>query len=165
MGRETVKARRSAMRELHLVDPYEAEVQAQVFEYLKVCPIPYPVVAQPILRPEGGLAVNPVALTLYDCAYAVPNGTKLGGTPSQRARYMAALKKQGLKVGVSDVVIACPTQEYHGMYMELKRVKSSPISDEQELWAAIMRQMGYAAEICIGFDAAKAFIDSVYRKR
>lgn len=95
--------------------------------------------------------------TLADFSYAVPNGMMLAGGPAQRGRLMNSMKAQGLKVGVSDIVIALPRGPYHGAYMELKRDSASAITDAQENWTALMNEVGYNAGIVIGLDAAIAF--------
>lgn len=89
---------------------------------------------------------------LHDFMYAVPNGVQLCGGIRSRARYMNALKKRGLKVGVSDLVIAYPVAPYHGMYLEVKVHPRSKISDEQHAWRHLMDAIGYYSCIGIGYD-------------
>lgn len=125
--------------------PLESEIQAQVFEYLNL-----------IRLPSG--------LTLGDYSFAVPNGSMLAGDAGQRARMINAMKKQGLKVGVPDVVIAYPMHGSHGAYLELKRAKNSPISDEQQRWCVRLACAGYCTYIAVGFDEAKSFIDKYMDK-
>lgn len=81
----------------------------------------------------------------------------LGGGPKARGRYMNFLKAQGLKVGVSDVVIALPCGPYHGAYMELKRDEDSAVSAEQKEWVDLMAKVGYRADIVVGFNNARDF--------
>jgi hypothetical protein len=95
---------------------------------------------------------------LIDFMYAVPNGVKLGGR--SRGRYMNALKRRGLKDGVSDLVIAYPVEPYHGMYLELKAHPRSKITDEQHDWRHLMDAVGYYACVGIGFDDSLREIQS-----
>lgn len=95
--------------------------------------------------------------TLYDFSFAVPNGALLAGNDAQRARYMNFLKKQGLKNGVSDVVIALPRGPYHGAYMEFKRDNASKVTDAQDDWIALMNIVGYHASIVRGYEQSVAF--------
>lgn len=97
---------------------------------------------------------------LHDFMYAVPNGVQLCGGIRSRARYMNALKKRGLKVGVSDLVIAYPVAPYHGMYLEVKTHARSKISDEQHAWRHLMDAIGYYSCIGIGYDDSIREIES-----
>lgn len=91
---------------------------------------------------------------LIDFTYMVPNGIKLG---FEAGRYMNFLKAQGLKSGVSDIVIALPVGPYHGAYMEFKRDDKSPVSDNQQEWLDLMASVGYYSGVVRGFDAAVKF--------
>jgi VRR-NUC domain. len=136
MARTRYVTGRAAARAVGLITkPLESDIQTAVFDLLKTFPV-Y------------------TGMTLWDFSYAVPNGTMFAGTAEQRAKYMNALKKQGFKPGVSDIVIAFPLHGYHGAYIELKRDKRSPIRDEQITWRARMKTAGYFAEIVVGQDEA-----------
>jgi len=91
----------------------------------------------------------------------VPNGTELAGSMAGRARYMASLKSQGFRTGVSDLVIAYPMHGYHGAYIELKRDRkayggpaaiASAIRNEQKTWLLLMREVNYWTAIAYGLD-------------
>ncbi len=85
--------------------------------------------------------------------YAVPNG-------GSRNRIEAAnLKKQGVKAGVPDICLPVARQEFHGLYIELKRKKGSGTSTEQKEWIEQLEQQGYKAVICFGFDDAKQVLE------
>ena len=133
--------------------PLEKDQQAALFEWMAYICVPL----------EG----VPSWLPLSDIAFAVPNGTSIAGTPKQRAMYMASLKKQGFKPGVSDIVIPYPVLANHGLFIELKRDKTSPVSDAQWEWRDLMRRLNYKAEVCVGFDAARStiqsYLDGIYR--
>lgn len=151
MGRSRTTTGRKAVHALGIVTgpPLEADEQSRVFDYLKT--------------KRTHLVENNQFLTLWDFAFAVPNGSVLAGDAGQRARQMNSMKAQGLKPAVSDIVIALPvfdaTRAYHGMFLEMKRVKGSRVDPAQVAWAALMRRVGYYAEICKGFDDAKTHID------
>lgn len=97
-------------------------------------------------------------LPLSEIAFSVPNGVAIAGTPKQRGMYMASLKAQGFKPGVSDIIIPVPAGAFHGLYLELKRDKTSAVRDDQVLWRDRMRALGYRAEIVAGYDAAAALV-------
>lgn len=117
--------------------PKESDHQAMYFEWLKKVPTYFG-------RP------------LWDFAYAIPNGAMLAGDTKQRAIYMGALKRQGFKIGVSDVNLDIAYGPYHGARFELKRDKKSPVSAEQKSWCALMVRAGYYARIVYGFDGIVA---------
>lgn len=117
--------------------PLESAAQKAYFEYLRTVACPQ----------------HP-GKTLWDFAYAVPNGTMLAGSAEQRARYMTFLKAQGLKPGVSDVCIALPVGRWHGMYLEMKRDRKAPVTADQKEWLALMALVGYYAEVAPGLDSA-----------
>ncbi len=124
--------------------------------------------------------------TLQDFAYMVPNGTNLAGTGKRRAIQMANLKSQGLRTGVSDLVIAYPTYQegYHGMgggadatgyfgaYIEMKRVREayngpaaikSAVRPEQVKWLMRMASVGYWVGLAYGAEEFKTLIGMYLR--
>lgn len=116
--------------------PKESDHQATYFEWLKTVFV--------FLGKERR--------PLWDFAYAIPNGTMFAGDAKQRSMYMNSLKKQGFKVGVSDVNIDLPLGPYHGARFELKRDAKSPVSKEQTAWRDLMHAAGYYARIVRGYD-------------
>lgn len=97
---------------------------------------------------------------LLDMLYAVPNGG---------SRYMAEavnLKRQGVKAGVPDMFLPVARHGYHGLYIELKRIKCGRLSLAQKFWLERLREQGYAACVCFGADDArkviKAYLDEDY---
>jgi hypothetical protein len=43
---------------------------------------------------------------------------------------------------------------YHGLFLELKRIKGGVVSPEQDRWHAELRAQGYRVEVCKGAEAA-----------
>jgi len=76
--------------------------------------------------------------------FHIPNGSY----KSYTARIKA--KKDGLKSGVPDLMIPVASKEYHGLFIELKRVRYSTISNNQKLWIKLLNDQGYKAIICYG---------------
>ncbi len=70
----------------------------------------------------------------------------------------AKLKRCGVQKGVPDLMVPIPSGSYHGLFLELKRVKGSRTSDEQVFWLNFLRQKGYYADIAHGFDEAQKII-------
>lgn len=78
--------------------------------------------------------------------YAVPNGGKRGQREAIR------LKAGGVRPGVPDLCVPMPSPDgrYHGLYIEMKRIKKSTTSEYQEYWIEQLTAMGYKALICKG---------------
>ena len=68
------------------------------------------------------------------------------------------LKKQGVKPGVPDICLPVPRWGWHGLFIELKRQKGGRATPEQLEYIEDLKDQGYAAEICHGFDEASKFI-------
>jgi hypothetical protein len=60
----------------------------------------------------------------------------------------------GMKRGVPDVCLPVPRGGFHGLYVEMKRVKGGRPSPEQLWWRDKLREQGYRAEICCGWEDA-----------
>ena len=85
--------------------------------------------------------------------YHVPNG---GSRDVREARRM---KGQGVKAGVPDICLPAARGGYHGLYIELKRPRGGRVSEAQGEWIEALRREGYRAEVCAGFDQARAVIE------
>ena len=80
--------------------------------------------------------------------YAVPNG-------GLRHKAVAVnLVKEGVMSGVPDLVIPEPRGKYHGLYIEMKRVRGSRVSEDQVRWGEALKERGYAFHIAYGADEA-----------
>lgn len=84
--------------------------------------------------------------------FAIPNG---GHRNIATARKM---KAEGVKRGVPDLCLAVPRGEYHGLYIELKRVGGGVVSKEQKEWIARLIESGYRVEACHGEAQARKVI-------
>ncbi len=83
-----------------------------------------------------------------DLLYHVPNGG------SRNKIEAARLKGEGVKPGVPDLCLPVARGEYHGLYIELKRIRGGRISEDQKDWLESLRKQGYCAVICKGWEAA-----------
>ena len=91
---------------------------------------------------------------LYDVTYHVPNG-------GQRSKSTgAAMKKQGVKSGVSDLVVMDARGGWFGLYMEFKASPphTAPLADSQLDWLALACERGYCAVLAVGLEEAKAVL-------
>lgn len=80
--------------------------------------------------------------------FHIPNEGKRSG------RTGAELIRQGLKRGVPDVFLPVARGGKHGLFIEMKRVKGSTMSKDQREWCDKLREQGYVAEICYGWENA-----------
>jgi len=69
------------------------------------------------------------------------------------------LKCMGLRSGASDLFIYYPSNEFHGLFLEVKRNKKYSKSETstktwiaQETFKNNVKKVGYAYEICYGFE-------------
>ncbi|MGB2246172.1 MAG: VRR-NUC domain-containing protein [Alcanivorax sediminis] len=85
---------------------------------------------------------------------AVPNGAHLAGSKAQRAAKITRMKAEGLSPGFPDLLLPVARGGFHGLAIEMKRVKGSSTSDEQLEWLDFLARQGYLAVLCKGADAA-----------
>ncbi len=95
--------------------------------------------------------------TIHDYLFAIPNGGK------RNPREASRLKAQGVKKGVSDLMLALPSAGFSGLWIELKapktkKYKPAPTPD-QSAWLERMNAVGYRAELCYGWQEAKEVIE------
>lgn len=72
---------------------------------------------------------------------AIPNGGR------RNAREGGRLKAEGVKPGVSDLLLPLARGEKHGLWIEMKAPKGKPTPAQRE-WTALMVQAGYEAVWC-----------------
>lgn len=79
-------------------------------------------------------------------------------TPVQGARR----KRKGVRSGIPDIVAPIPSNDYHGLYIEMKR-KGGKVSDSQERIMAVLSALGYSVKIAYSADQAiQIFKDYFY---
>lgn len=64
----------------------------------------------------------------------------------------AQMKREGVRKGVSDVVLPFPNKHFNGAYLELKKDQKSKPTPEQKEFISFVRDNGYYAEVCYGAD-------------
>lgn len=83
----------------------------------------------------------------------IPNG-------GQRNKSTAiALKRQGVKAGVPDLMLPVARHGFHGLYIELKKAdKTNKATALQKQWLRDLTDQGYKAVVCYGYDEAVAVL-------
>lgn len=103
---------------------------------------------------------SPRCTHIGDWLFAIPNGgsrRKLTGRVSLEALRM---RREGVRAGVPDLMLAIPSGSWHGLFIEMKRREKSAsrVSPDQKTWLERLQRRGYRAEICYGADEAIALI-------
>ena len=73
-----------------------------------------------------------------------------------RAPIGAAIKAKysGGRKGIPDLFLPVPCGQYHGLYIEMKRLKGGKLTPEQKDWIKFLNDSGYKAIVCKGHEAA-----------
>lgn len=80
--------------------------------------------------------------------YGSINGVKLNKVIALRA------KQAGLKKGFPDLILPFPMGKYHGLFIELKRLKRSKLYPEQHWFLQTLAALDYSCHVCKGSEAA-----------
>lgn len=100
--------------------------------------------------------------TLKDFLFAVPNGG------NRNAKEAARLKREGVKAGVSDLVLAIPRFGFHGLFLELKQPpaikggKAVLIPANQKEFGKRMSSVGYAVAYCWGWNELRLAVEAYF---
>ena len=86
--------------------------------------------------------------------FHVPNGGSRNKAEAGR------LQAEGVKAGVPDLCLPVSRGGYHGLYIELKRLRGGKASDLQLAWMDKLMKQGYCVALCKGWEmAAQTIID------
>jgi len=89
---------------------------------------------------------------LKELTWAIPNGGARHITTAKK------LKAEGVRPGVPDINVAIPIHPYHGLYLEMKRVKGGKVSSSQKRKRAALISQGYRVVIAKGCAEAIAAV-------
>lgn len=78
---------------------------------------------------------------------AVPNAGKMP------AHVGAKFNREGRRKGFPDLLLLTPRFAYHGLALELKSLAGRATREQNE-WIIWLKQQGYCAQVCKGFDEA-----------
>ncbi len=101
-------------------------------------------------------SADPAIREMSQLIYAVPNGG------SRHALEAANMKRQGVRAGVSDLVVPVARGGYFGLYLEMKaaRPSNAPLQKNQQDWLLAVEKNGYCAALACGLDEAKHVISA-----
>lgn len=89
-----------------------------------------------------------------DLMFHIPNGGKRNITTAIR------LKAEGVKAGVPDIYLPAARGDFHGLFIELKKLKGGKTTEYQDYWLQSLIDQGYQAIVCKGWDeASKAIVN------
>lgn len=86
---------------------------------------------------------------LRELIFAIPNGAVLGDDKKTRAIRGNHLKSEGLRSGVADIAVMIPTEDSHGLFIEMKKPKKGVQSDKQKKFQTACDLAGYRYVICM----------------
>ena len=92
----------------------------------------------------------------YKNIYAVPNGGL------RNLKVAVKLKKEGVRSGVFDCAIDWPSNDYHGLRIEMKYNKNK-LTDNQKKWAKQYEEAGYKTSVCYSWEEAKEITEQYFR--
>lgn len=87
-----------------------------------------------------------------------PQLKRLTHIPNGGSRHKAEASKfkaMGMKPGFPDLFLPIPIAKWHGLFIELKRLKGGVTSPEQKDWIAFLREQRYGAIVCHGWIDAR----------
>jgi len=84
--------------------------------------------------------------------YFIPNGGK------RNLLEAIKFKSLGVKAGIPDLCIPVAKQNFHGLYIELKRRKGGKVSKSQHYWLQQLVYQGYDCFVAMGADDLIAYV-------
>ena len=91
--------------------------------------------------------------------HAIPNGGIRGDDKRSRMIRGAQLKAEGVRSGVADIFLPVPRGQWHGLYIELKRIGKNARSENQIAFQNHCHDNNYGHVFCEGWEAAINIIE------
>jgi hypothetical protein len=83
--------------------------------------------------------------------FAIPNGGH------RHISVAIALRDEGVKAGVPDLMLPVARDPYHGLFIEMKTQKGR-VSSKQKRWIKLLKEQGYRVDVCRCFEEARAVL-------
>ena len=95
-------------------------------------------------------------LIRWRCLYEkqIPPLGLLFAIPNAGAARLRNLQTEGVLRGVADLFLAYPSGPYHGLFIEMKRIKGGRLSEHQLAFMQKAWKVGYSCEVCHGAEEA-----------
>lgn len=90
--------------------------------------------------------------------FAIPNGGLRNIVTAAR------MKKEGVRAGIPDLMLAYPTTNYPALFIEMKRTDGGRLSDSQKTMIKILEYYHYKCVVCHGWEQARAEIESYIKE-
>ena len=100
---------------------------------------------------------------IKDLLFAVPNGAMLAGNKLQRIKQGNRLKSEGMRPGVSDLILSVPAKGFHGLMIEMKYGKNT-LSSDQKKWLTKVKAQGYMVEVVYTKERFMEIINNYLKK-
>lgn len=124
-------------KNLRQIKPTEHKIQCAIVEWANKA------------HTKNGLSIIGEFLIAY------PNGGSRKKIKLKSGKFFSLegkrLKKEGVKAGVSDLFLAIPSNDFGGLWMEVKTHKGK-VSKHQQSWIDLMRFAGYCAGVVRSVD-------------
>ena len=96
--------------------------------------------------------------------FAIPNGGKRNIVTAKK------MKAEGVRSGVLDLFMPVPAGQYHGIFIEMKRPKTSKqkagtVSKDQKDWIVYLTEQGYCCKVVDDFDQFRSVIKNYLASR
>ncbi len=85
--------------------------------------------------------------------FSIPNGA------NKSMHQAMKFKREGLRKGVPDLMLAYPANGFHGLFIEMKRI-GQKARTEQDEYGKLLTRHGYITHVCAGSDAAIECIET-----
>ena len=97
----------------------------------------------------------------WELLFAIPNGGHRHKTTGM------LLKATGLKAGIPDICFPVASDPCNGLFIEMKFGKGR-VQPAQAVWHNLLREQGYAVEVCYGaidaIDTIKRYLDGYFER-
>lgn len=84
--------------------------------------------------------------------FAIPNGGQRNIITAKR------MKDEGVRAGIPDLFLAVPRGKFHGLFVEMKKIRGGVVSESQKACMQMLSENGYCVTVCHGFIEAKTAI-------
>lgn len=100
-----------------------------------------------------------VSLFRWAAASGIPELASMFAIPNGGQRHIVVavkLRAEGVKPGVPDIFLPVPKGKFAGLFIEMKRSDGGDgATKEQRAWLHTLRELGYAAGMCPGWERAR----------